>query len=110
MVADAGNVVEEMFEDLYARLLDDLLHGDESSPVFCHHAASLAAKSRSVSMEDYLAGEPNQIVVDYLASMTDSYFMALYGHLFPRSKQAHHHARLLLRFRPRAHRGKETPS
>ena len=36
-------------------------------------------------MEDYLAGEPNQIVVDYLASMTDSYFMALYGHLFPRS-------------------------
>ena len=85
MVADAGNVVEEMFEDLYARLLDDLLHGDESSPVFCHHAASLAAKSRSVSMEDYLAGEPNQIVVDYLASMTDSYFMALYGHLFPRS-------------------------
>ena len=73
MVADAGNVVEEMFEDLYARLLDDLLHGDESSPVFRHHAASLAAKSRSVSMEDYLA------------SMTDSYFMALYGHLFPRS-------------------------
>ena len=44
-----------------------------------------APKSRSVSMEDYLAGEPNQIVVDYLASMTDSYFMALYGHLFPRS-------------------------
>ena len=85
MVADAGNVVEEMFEDLYARLLDDLLHGDESSPVFRHHAASLAAKSHSVSMEDYLAGEPNQIVVDYLASMTDSYFMALYGHLFPRS-------------------------
>ena len=36
MVADAGNVVEEMFEDLYARLLDDLLHGDESSPVFRH--------------------------------------------------------------------------
>ncbi len=85
MVADAGNVVEEMFEEMYARLLDDLVHGDESSPVVRHHAASLAAKSRSVSMEDYLAGEPNQIVVDYLASMTDSYFMALYEHLFPRS-------------------------
>ena len=39
-------------------------------------------------MEDYLAGEPNQIVVDYLASMTDSYFMALYGHLFPAQRQA----------------------
>lgn len=29
------------------------------------------------------ATEPNQIVVDYIASMTDSYFMALYAHLFP---------------------------
>ena len=73
MTADAGNVVEEMFEEMYARLLDDLVRGDESSPVVRHHARSLAAKSRSVTAEDYLAGEPNQIVVDYLASMTDSY-------------------------------------
>ena len=80
MTADAGNVVEEMFEEMYARLLDDLVRGDESSPVVRHHARSLAAKSRSVTAEDYLAGEPNQIVVDYLASMTDSYFVALYAH------------------------------
>ncbi len=73
-----------MFEDLYARLFADVQDGDESSPVFRHHARVLAGQSSSVA-EDYLAGEPNQIVVDYLASMTDSYFMALYGHLFPRS-------------------------
>ncbi len=87
MTADAGNVVEEMFEEMYARLLDDLVRGDESSPVVRHHARSLAAKSRSVTAEDYLAGEPNQIVVDYLASMTDSYFVALYAHLFPESRK-----------------------
>ncbi|MBX9034258.1 deoxyguanosinetriphosphate triphosphohydrolase family protein [Gordonibacter massiliensis (ex Traore et al. 2017)] len=81
----AGNVVEEMFEELYARLLDDLERGDERSPVFRHHVSNLAARSLSVKPADYLAGEPNQIVVDYLASMTDSYFMALYAHLFPRS-------------------------
>ncbi|WP_080797221.1 deoxyguanosinetriphosphate triphosphohydrolase family protein [Arabiibacter massiliensis] len=85
VVAGAGNIVEEMFEELYARLLDDLLAGNESSPVFRHHVASLCAKSRTVTAEDYLATEPNQIVVDYLASMTDSYFMALYAHLFPES-------------------------
>lgn len=84
-VSGAGNVVGEMFEELYARLLDDLRAGDESSPVFKHHAASLAAKSRTVELDDYLASEPNQVVVDYMASMTDSYFMALYAHLFPES-------------------------
>ena len=29
--------------------------------------------------------EPNQIVVDYIASMTDDYFIDLYSHLFPHS-------------------------
>ena len=45
----------------------------------------LAAASGIVPAE-YLAGEPNQIVVDYMASMTDSYFMAIYRHLFPTSR------------------------
>ena len=85
MVAGAGNVVEEMFEEMYARLLADLMAEDAASPVYRHHAASLAAKSRSVSAEEYLAEEPNRIVADYMASMTDSYFMALYAHLFPES-------------------------
>lgn len=84
MVFGAGNIVEEMFEELYDRLLGDLESGDEASPVFRHHVAYICAKSRSVTPEAYLRTEPNQIVVDYLASMTDSYFMALYAHLFPR--------------------------
>ena len=81
----SGNVVEEMFQEMYARLCDDVVAGDESSPVFVHHARNLARWSSSIDAEAYMAGEPNQIVVDYLASMTDSYFMALYEHLFPRS-------------------------
>ncbi len=81
----SGNVVEEMFQEMYARLYDDVVAGDESSPVFVHHARNLARCSSSIDADAYMAGEPNQIVVDYLASMTDSYFMALYEHLFPRS-------------------------
>ena len=80
---DAGNVVEEMFERLYERLLADLKAGDESSPAVRHHVDYLAAKSSSIDRDEYLRTEPNQIVVDYIASMTDRYFTALYAHLFP---------------------------
>ena len=83
MIDNTSNIVEEMFEEMYERLYNDLLNGDESSPLFRHHIASLARASRTVSTEDYLKLEPNRIVVDYLASMTDSYFMAVYEHLFP---------------------------
>ena len=86
MAGDTGNVVEEMFAEMYERLLNDLLSGDEGSPVFKHHVARLCASSRSITPEGYLgATEPNQVVVDYIASMTDNYFMALYAHLFPGS-------------------------
>ena len=85
MVGDTENIVQEMFSEMYERLLDDLVADDENSPVFKHHVRSLCAKSSTFTRDEYLAEEPNQIVVDYLASMTDSYFMALYAHLFPES-------------------------
>ena len=87
MVDDTENLVEEMFEEMYARLLADLLEERRESPIFQHHVRRLAAASRSIVPEEYLAGEPNQIVVDYMASMTDSYFMAIYRHLFPTSRR-----------------------
>lgn len=83
MIDGTSNVVEEMFRDLYERLLDDLEDGNESSPLFHHHVKQLARASQSFTEAEYLALEPNQIVVDYIASMTDSYFMAMYSHLFP---------------------------
>ena len=78
-----------MFDDLYERLLSDLLAGNEDSAIFRHHIDYLAQKSFSLNREDYVNGtEPNQVVVDYIASMTDDYFMALYRALFPESDHA----------------------
>ncbi len=77
------NIVEEMFNDMYERLKHDLLAGDEDSPIYRHHIAQLCLQSRSWTRETYLATPPDQIVVDYLASMTDGYFTALYRFLFP---------------------------
>ena len=88
LAASDGITVGEMFEEVYEKLLGDLTEGREESAIFRHHIDYLARKSRSITRERYVgATEPNQIVVDYIASMTDSYFMALYAHLFPRSKK-----------------------
>ena len=84
-VSEFENIVQEMFAELYERLLADLLAGDEGSPVFKHHIAALVSKSSSVKRDEYLKEEPNRIIVDYISSMTDSYFIALYHHLFPNS-------------------------
>ena len=85
VISGAGNIVEEMFEDMYTVLLQDCLDRNEDSPLFRHHIKNLVTKSRNVTKEAYLEEEPNQIVVDYMASMTDNYFMALYEFLFPQS-------------------------
>ena len=93
LAASDGITVGEMFEEVYEKLLRDLTKGREESAIFRHHIDYLARKSRSITRERYVgATEPNQIVVDYIASMTDSYFMALYAHLFPE-----HAARVQLR-------------
>ena len=93
LAASDGITVGEMFEEVYEKLLGDLTEGHEESAIFRHHIDYLARKSRSITRERYVgATEPNQIVVDYIASMTDSYFMALYAHLFPE-----HAARVQLR-------------
>lgn len=80
---DASNVVDEMFEQMYDKILYDLLSGDENSTVWKHHIAKLASTSRTIDPYKYATDDPHQVVVDYIASMTDEYFMNLYRRLFP---------------------------
>lgn len=78
------NTVKPMMSDVYAKLLDDLINGNLSSPIFRHHIdyVNSAHYARSIPYE---STEPNQIVTDYIASMTDDYFIDLYEYLFPGS-------------------------
>ena len=73
--------VRPMMEGLYERLLGDLLAGREESPIFRHHISYVNA-AHYKRRTPYEATEPNQLVVDYIASMTDDYFVDLYAHLF----------------------------
>jgi len=65
-------------------MLADLLAGRKSSPIFRHHI-DYVNRTHYRREEAYEKDEPNQIVVDYIASMTDDYFIDLHRHLFPHS-------------------------
>lgn len=76
--------VRPMMAELYERLLSDLEAGDESSPLFTHHIADVN-RAYYVREVPYEQTEPNMIVADYIASMTDDYFVDLHARLFPDS-------------------------
>lgn len=73
-----------MMEEIYGQLLDDLTQGRKNSPIFTHHIdyVNQIHYRRPVPYEKT---EPNQLVVDYIASMTDDYFIDLHHYLFPHS-------------------------
>ena len=80
------NSVRPMMEELYDRLLSDLTEKRADSPIFTHHIRYVeeAHYRRTIP---YREEEPNAIVTDYIASMTDDYFVDLYARLFPDSNR-----------------------
>ncbi len=77
--------VKPMMQRLYYRLLSDLKAGDRSSPIFKHHVDFVNNNYYAPKIKPYMDTEPNQIVVDYIASMTDDYCAELYKYLYPDS-------------------------
>jgi len=77
--------VKPMMQRMYYKLLKDLKDGNTSSPIFKHHV-DFVRDNHYKAEGPYLETEPNQIVVDYMASMTDDYCAELYEFLFPNSK------------------------
>ena len=77
--------VQPMMARVYERLLSDLVNGNFDSPIFTHHI-SFVNKAHYKRDIPYEKTEPNQLVTDYIASMTDDYFVDLYSHLFPNDK------------------------
>jgi len=77
--------VKPMMEEIYGQLLDDLKQGHKSSPIFSHHIDYVNGIHYTPPVP-YIQTEPNQIVVDYIASMTDDYLIDLHHYLFPDSK------------------------
>lgn len=84
-----NNSIHPMFEQIYAKLLEDVKSNKKDSVIFKHHinlVGKIRRKLQCAMPLLYLEEEPNQIVVDYIASMTDDYFIDLYNYLFPGSR------------------------
>ena len=77
--------IKPMFGDVYEELLKQAKELKKDSVLYTHHIDFLKEQNRYrpyFDLEKYLAEDPNQIVVDYIASMTDRYAIDLYKDLF----------------------------
>lgn len=85
-VKETDEILRKMTAELYTKLLSDLQENRTSSPVFSHHIQYLNAehykKRRPIPYEET---DKDLMIVDYIASMTDDYFIELHKYLFPKS-------------------------
>lgn len=74
--------IRPMFEAVYETLLAQAQSRDKNSILYKHHIHYLRENNKG--LKGYLEAGPDQIVVDYISSMTDDYFIDLYKKLFPK--------------------------
>ena len=74
-----------MMAEIYGQMLDDLKKENKNSPIYRHHI-NYINRIHYKRIAPYEKTDPHQIVVDYIASMTDDYFIDLHHYLFPDSK------------------------
>lgn len=78
--------IQPMFHTMYERLLSDARAQDRNSILYKHHIEFVKENTASYGYDIYLEQtSPELMVVDYMASMTDDYFVDLYEYLFPKS-------------------------
>ena len=80
---ERAEVLDRAFNLMYEHFLGDLKAGDESSYIFRHHIARVAAQLAHYGKAYDWQRDLDQTVVDYIASMTDGYFSELAQKLFP---------------------------
>ena len=81
-----NEIIKPMFKEMYYKLLDDVHNKSTDSIIYKHHIKFINENLQYYEHKNYLDEEENQIVVDFIASMTDDYFIELHKYLFPDSK------------------------
>lgn len=79
-----NTTAKPMMAEIYGQMRDDLRQGRKSSPIFTHHI-DYVNRTHYTRPVPYESSAPDQIVVDYIASMTDDYLIDLHHYLFPDS-------------------------
>lgn len=86
----AVNIYKEqiypMIEEIYFKLLQDVRDHNQESVIYHHHIDYVKKNAMYYENVSYEEQQPDDIVVDYIASMTDDYIIDLYQYLFPKGK------------------------
>lgn len=77
-----------MMDKMYKKLYDDYVSGNKSSLIYKHHVEPVLVyndfeKGFYKNRIHYLDETADAIVVDFIASMTDDYFVDAYNYMFP---------------------------
>ena len=86
--SELDTLIKPMFSKLYYKLLDDITKKDKRSTIWKHHIEFMRENTGWYADDGntpYEDTDPNMITADYIASMTDDYFIDLYEFLFPDS-------------------------
>ena len=75
-----------MMEAIYKKLLADAKEHNTDSVLYTQHISYIKEHTKYYQGANYEENSPDDIVVDYIASMTDDYFVDLYKYLFPKGK------------------------
>ena len=80
-----GSIVP-MMEQLYEQILSDAVSHNQSSCLYRHHIAAVNEKRKWYPAPvPYEETDPHDLTVDFIAAMTDDYFIDYYAYLFPHS-------------------------
>ncbi|OFK24835.1 deoxyguanosinetriphosphate triphosphohydrolase family protein [Olsenella sp. HMSC062G07] len=80
---DVPHAVGELFWRLYERELLALATHDRADPIFLDHILPLERHLSHYGRDYAWEGDPDQVVCDFISSMTDDYFVSLTTRLFP---------------------------
>ena len=81
------DTVIPMMEQMYEQIYSDAVSRNENSCLYRHHIAAVKEKQIWYPADrPYADSDPNDLTMDYIAAMTDDYFVDYYAHLFPHSK------------------------
>lgn len=80
-------IIKPMMKNMYFRLRDDVEARNYNSTIFKHHLNhNILGSFYRDKYSRAIIASPDDIVVDYIASMTDDYFIDLYKYMFPDDK------------------------
>ena len=79
--------VVPMMEEMYAQIYQDAVSHNKSSCLYRHHIEAVKEKQLWYPADiPYDESDPDDLTMDFIAAMTDDYFVDYYAELFPKSK------------------------